>query len=208
MARSGEPWNINIHYDRLLVGCARPGSRVLDVGCGDGFLSARLAAAGCEVTALDADAGVLERARDRWADRDVGWVHGDVLSYPFQLESFDVVVSNATLHHLPDTEQGLLRLRDLLRPGGRLGVVGFARNGIVDWPMSLVGAVGILAANSARGKWQHSAPIVWPPPLTYGQVRRTSGRVLPGRHYRRLWLGRYWLSWTKPRLLPGGRAVS
>lgn len=199
MERSpGGPWNINIHYDRLLRALTPSASRVLDVGCGDGFLSARLAESGCEVVALDADAGVLGRAQQRWAGHDIERVHGDLLTSPLPTGSFDVVVSNATLHHLPDPGRGLNRMRELLRPGGRLGVVGLARNGVLDWPMSLIGSVGVFALVGAHGKWEHSAPVVWPPPLTYGQVRRVSGRVLPGRSFRRLWLGRYFLSWRRP----------
>lgn len=192
------PWNLNIHYDRLLADLVPPDSRVLDVGCGDGFLSSRLAAAGCSVVGLDADAGVLRRARERWPDADVTWVHGDVLTHPFAAGSFDAVVSNATLHHLPDTAAGLRRFADLVRAGGVVGVVGFARNGPLDWPRSLVGAVGIFVAVRVRGKWEHTAPIHWPPALTYGQTRRTAQAVLPGCRFAKLWLGRYVLRWTKP----------
>ena len=88
MAQPSQPWNINIHYDRLLADLVPGGSRVLDVGCGDGFLSARLAAAGCQVVALDADAGVLSRARARWPDSDVEWIHANVLTAPFTPGSF------------------------------------------------------------------------------------------------------------------------
>lgn len=117
---------------------------------------------------------------------DVGWVHGDVLAHPFADESFDVVVSNAMLHHLPDTAASLRRLARLVRPGGTLGVVGFARNGPLDWPMSLFGSVGVFVVTRTRGKWEHTAPLTWPPPLTYGQMRRASASVLPGRSFRRL----------------------
>lgn len=193
-----QPWNINIHYDQLLQALTPSGSRVLDVGCGDGFLSARLADSDCRVVALDADAGVLSRARERWTGYDIEWVHGDLLSYPFEPESFDVVVSNATLHHLPDTGRGLERIRELVRPDGRVGIVGFATNGPLDWPMSLISSVGSFVLRRVRGDWFHSAPMVWPPPLTYGQVRQVSGHVLPGRSFRRLWLGRYLLTWRRP----------
>ena len=198
MAQPSQPWNINIHYDRLLADLVPAGSRVLDVGGGGGFLSARLAAAGCQVVALDADAGVLSRARARWPDSDVEWIHANVLTAPFAPGSFDAVVSNATLHHLPDTADGLRCFADLVRPGGVVGVVGFARNGILDWPMSLVALVGIGVLVRVRRKWEHPAPIHWPPALTYGQTRRVTADVLPGSRFRRLWLGRYLLTWAKP----------
>lgn len=197
--RSAErPWNLNIHHDRLLARLAAPGSRVLDVGCGDGLLSARLADAGCHVVALDADAGVLARARKRWTGRSLTWIHGDLMTYPLAADGFDAVLSNATLHHLSDTAAALARMADLVRPGGVLGVVGFARNGPLDWPRSLAGAVGIVVLTRVRGKWEHTAPIAWPPRETYGQLRRLTARVLPGRSYRRLWLGRYLLTWRRP----------
>ncbi len=173
--------------------------RVLDVGCGDGFLSARLADSGCHVVALDADADVLVRARERWPTHPIEWVHADLFAARLEAESFDLVVSNATLHHLSDTRDALNRLAELVAPGGRLGVVGFATNGPLDWPMSIAGSIGVFVAVPVQGKWEHTAPIVWPPPLTYGQVRRVSGDVLPGRVFRRLWLGRFILTWTKAR---------
>ena len=208
MGRSKGPWNINIHYDRLLADLAPAGSRVLDVGCGDGFLSARLADIGCLVVAVDVDANVLGRAAQRWPGKSIEWLHQDVFSPTLEPASFDVVVSNATLHHLPDTTSALERLADLVRPGGRLGVVGFATNGPLNWPMSLVSSIGIHVVVPARGKWEHSAPVVWPPPLTYGQVRRVSGQILPGRDFRRLWLGRFLMTWVKPQCAePGSRAT-
>lgn len=193
-----EPWNLNIHHDRLLARLVEPGSRVLDAGCGDGFLAARLCRMGCEVVALDVDPGVLQRARRRWQGLPVQWVQADLLEAPLADGSFDAVLSNAALHHLPDQGEALARMATLLRPGGRLGVVGFAANGPLDWPRSLLGMVGIFVLVRARHKWEHTAPTVWPPPLTYGQVRRVSGKVLPGRHFRRLWLGRYLLTWSAP----------
>lgn len=196
MRTPSTPWNLNIHHDRVLV---RPRDRVLDVGCGDGFLSAALADLGCEVVGLDVDAGVLARARDRWPDRDITWLQADVMIHPFEPASFDAVLSNAALHHLPDTEEVLRRMGELVRPRGRLGVVGFARNGPLDWPLSLLGMVAIVVVQRIRGKWEHTAPIAWPPALTYGQTRDVARRALPGSRFRRVLLGRYLLDWTRPR---------
>ena len=48
-----------------------------------------------------------------------------------------------------------------------------------------------------RNYWEHTAPICWPPPLTYREVRALSERVLPGVRYRRHLLNRYSLVWRK-----------
>lgn len=198
MEPGDRPWNLNIHYDRLLDDLVPPGACVLDVGCGDGFLSARLAEKGCEVVGLDADGGVLARARERWSDSGVSWVHADVMTHPLPAGSFDAVVSNATLHHLPDSGAALARMSELVRAGGRVGIVGFARNGPLDWPRSVLGAVGIFVLVRVKHKWEHTAPIVWPPADTYGDIARLSARLLPGRRFRKLWLGRYFITWTRP----------
>ncbi|RIQ37414.1 class I SAM-dependent methyltransferase [Jiangella rhizosphaerae] len=204
-----EPWNANIHYDARLAACVPPGAGpVLDVGCGDGFLAARLAggfapadggaAPARRVVALDADAPVLERARARFPDAAVDWRHGDVLTYPFQLGSFDAVVSNATLHHLPDAAAALRRLGALVRPGGVLAVVGFARFERRDLPWAAAAFVSLGVANRVRRKWEHSAPQHWPPPHTYRELGACARAVLPGVRLSRLLMGRYLLAWPAP----------
>ena len=62
----------------------------------------------------------------------------DVLPHPLGRESFDAVVSNATLHHLPDAGAALHRLSELVRPGGTLAIVGFTRTERRDWPWALI----------------------------------------------------------------------
>src|SRR5512142_414183 len=121
--RHGRLWNANIHYDARLAACVPAAAEaVLDVGCGDGFLAARLAPRVPHVVAIDIDAAVLGRARARFPDAPVTWCHGDILTHPLEAESFDAVLSNATLHHLPDTRAALRRLSRLVRPGGTLGI--------------------------------------------------------------------------------------
>ena len=193
-------WNANIHYHPLLIeAIPRGAERVLEVGCGDGILSAQLAQAGVrQVVALDLDAGVLERARARHPGRSVEWVLGDVFDVPFEDGSFDAVVSVATLHHM-DAEQGLARFAALAKPGGVVAVIGLAANNWWDVPGALVGQGARTLLGLARGHWEHSAPTAWPPPATYRQMKRISSRVLPGVTYKRHLLGRYSLIWTKPQ---------
>lgn len=102
----------------------RVGQRVLDVGCGLGTVSAIAAAlvgpAG-SVVALDRDAAILERARERaWSlDLDnVAFVEGDMTSIPASHGTFDIVVGRRVLMYQRDPLVALRGLLSALRPGG------------------------------------------------------------------------------------------
>jgi 2-polyprenyl-3-methyl-5-hydroxy-6-metoxy-1,4-benzoquinol methylase len=195
---SDQLWNANIQYHSLLVEAIPHGARhVLDVGCGDGILSAQLARAGVpHVVGLDLDRGVLDRARTRHRGVTVEWRQGDLFDVPYDAGSFDAVVAVATLHHL-NAEAGLVRFADLVNRGGVVAVVGLAANSWWDLPYALVGHGARFVLGFVRGHWEHSAPMVWPPPATYREMKRIARRVLPGVRYRRHLLGRYSLIWTK-----------
>lgn len=102
------------------------GGRVLEVGCGPGHLSMRLAAEhGLEVTGLDLDPAMIDRARAN-TDGTAGagpqrptFVVGDVASLPFLDHSFDLVVSTMSMHHWEDPAAALVEFGRVLRPGGR-----------------------------------------------------------------------------------------
>lgn len=191
-----EPWNVNIHYDGKLDKCVPPdAATALDVGCGDGFLAARLSQRIPRVVAVDIDQPVLERAIQRFPSAPVEWRHGDILAMTDELGHFDAVVSNATLHHLPDTRAALACLRRLVRPGGALAVVTFARPGWRHLPWALATLVIRGVAIRLRGKWEHSAPTVWPPRDTVAQLRRHVRAELPGARVSLLPLGRVFIHW-------------
>lgn len=193
-------WNANIHYHPMLLkAIPHEAQHVLDVGCGDGILCAQLARAGVQhVVGLDADAGVLDRARSRYSGLPIEWVHGDIFDVRFaEACAFDAVLSVATLHHM-DAEPGLTRFAQLVRPGGVLGVVGLAANDWWDLPYAAIGQSARAVLSFVHGHWEHSAPMVWPPPLTYQQMKRIVRRVLPCARYKRHLLGRYSLIWKKP----------
>lgn len=121
------PWNHNIHYESVLLGAVPPGaSRGLDIGCGEGHLTRRLARRVAHVVGIDLDPPSIERARRATCQENVDYILGDVRSHPFAPESFDVIVSVATLHHLA-AAPALKRFAELLQPGGVLGIIGLAR---------------------------------------------------------------------------------
>ena len=198
-------WNANTHYHSLVFASLPAGaSRVLDVGCGDGLLTAELVDAGVPyVVGLDADGPVLARARARHQGKRIEWVQGDVLEVALEPESFDAVVSVAALHHM-DAAQSLQHFARLVRPGGTVVVVGIAATGWADLPLAAAALIARGTLRLIHGWWEHSAPMCWPPPVTFREMQRVSACVLPGVHYRRHLLGRYSLVWRKPRSAASG----
>jgi SAM-dependent methyltransferase len=94
--------------------------RALDVGCGDGRLTAELSA--LKLCAVDVSAVALERARQRLgSDADLIEIEPD---QPLPLEDarFDLVLCAETLEHVRDVQLLLSEIRRVLRPGGSLGV--------------------------------------------------------------------------------------
>lgn len=192
----GQRWNHNIHYQRLVLDAIPQGAEhALDVGCGEGMLCRALRNRVRHVVGIDADPGGIELARTH--PSDIEYLLADFQAYTFEPESFDLIASIATLHHL-DERAALQRMAQLLRPGGVLAVIGVARRSLRDLPYDTVGFFAHRAYRLRKGLWQHPSPIVWPPPHTYPEIRRLANRLLPGVRCRRHVLFRYSLIWTKP----------
>jgi len=97
------------------------GLRVLDAGCGDGYLARVLAARGARVTGIDLGPRLIERARRRDPRGEIDYRVAD-LSAPLPVESgsFDAVATFLALNDVDDYRGFIATLADLLKPGGRL----------------------------------------------------------------------------------------
>lgn len=91
------------------------GERILDLGCGDGQLTARLSQMGAIVTGVDADSRMVDGAMSRGLDA----YHAMAESLPFGDASFDAVFSNAALHWVRDQDAMMTEVHRVLKPGGR-----------------------------------------------------------------------------------------
>jgi malonyl-CoA O-methyltransferase len=96
------------------------GLRILDVGCGTGRHSLRLAQAGAEVTGVDFSAGMLDQARRKPGADHVRFVHHDILSLPFDDGEFDRVLCALALEHVRDLRAAFGEMRRVVRPAGRI----------------------------------------------------------------------------------------
>jgi ubiquinone/menaquinone biosynthesis C-methylase UbiE len=95
-------------------------NHVLEIGCGFGAFTRLLAKRARRVTAVDLSSQMIEVARERSSGySNLEFILGDFLQLPFSAESYDCVVTIATLHHLP-VGDALRKMKALLRPGGLL----------------------------------------------------------------------------------------
>src|ERR1700683_3544559 len=92
----------------------KPGEKILDLGCGDGVLTKKLADLGCEVVAIDSSVPQIEAARKLGLNASA--ISGEDLPYK---EEFDAVFSNAVLHWIRRADLMLAGVYRSLKPGGR-----------------------------------------------------------------------------------------
>jgi trans-aconitate methyltransferase len=92
----------------------KPGERILDLGCGDGVLTKKLADLSCEVVAVDSSPPQVEAARKLGLNAQV--IGAEDLQYN---EEFDAVFSNAVLHWIKRADAMLAGVYRSLKPGGR-----------------------------------------------------------------------------------------
>ena len=192
-------WNHNIQYhDVLLRAVPSPCQRALDVGCGTGSFARQLAHKSQQVIAIDADHETLERARSsKTEETRVTFVEGDILTFPLNESSFDFISVIATLHHLP-LGPALARFRDLLKPGGILGVVGLYRPRMFrDFALAAIALPTSWIMHHRNDYAEVEAPLQQPDE-TLRDIRNACDATLPGCTIRRHLLFRYSLLWRKP----------
>jgi SAM-dependent methyltransferase len=143
-------------------------ARLLEVGCGPGHLSIKLAEQGLEVTGVDLDPAMIERAEANAAgagdDRHPSFFVGDAAALPFPDASYDLVVSTFSVHHWADPAAGLGEIGRVLRPGGRALIWDlkpgsahpFARHMAIPDPLELVAGtpLGPVGATPWRWPWR------------------------------------------------------
>lgn len=119
-----EDENFRLRRDSALariVNLARPGSRMLDLGCGSGPVLAELRRRGIDAVGLDASPDMLENARRRLRSLgldEAGLQLGDCRAAPYPAASFDVVACLGVISYVEDYEPVLDEIVRLLKPGG------------------------------------------------------------------------------------------
>jgi SAM-dependent methyltransferase len=135
----------------------QPGERILDLGCGDGTLTEKIAAAGARVVAVDAAPEMVVAARARGLDaREAA---GQGLAFD---REFDAVFSNAALHWMRPAEAVLAGVHRALKPGGRFVAEMGGHNNTAAIRVALHAVVGRRGLDAQRlSPWHFPSAAAW-----------------------------------------------
>jgi len=201
-------WNQNLHYhDFMLSQLPAESAIALDLGCGTGRFTCRLAERCRRVVAIDFSREMIRQALARSENhRNIDYCVADVRDFALPREHFDFVQSLTTLHHLPLRET-LLAIKASLKPGGTLAVLD-----LPEWrtPANyLIACFALPVLLSLRFRHDGSiredrqARLAWAAHaqhdsfLRLREIREICRSVLPGAKIRRHLLWRYSIVWHK-----------
>jgi trans-aconitate 2-methyltransferase len=136
---SSDRWNSSLYdqrhsfvwkYGEGIIKLLKPqaGERILDVGCGTGHLTKKIADAGAMVTGMDSSENMIAAARADYPG--IEFVQADVTDFSVE-EKYNAVFSNATLHWVTKAEQAIICMARALKSGGRF-VVEFGGKGNIQ----------------------------------------------------------------------------
>jgi SAM-dependent methyltransferase len=211
-------WTHNSHYHNFLLRhLPKNLQNALEIGCGAGAFSRRLALRSKSVLALDLSPEMVRIARGRSAQfPNIEFQVADVMSWNFPSKTFDCIASIATLHHVP-LRGALLRMKAAIKPGGFLLVLDlfesernlFKPEGLIDLTLDVLAlpvSAGLRFLQHGRLRPPPAVRAAWAaheqhdsyPKMT--EVRELCREILSGARVRKHLLWRYSIVWQRPSL--------
>lgn len=145
------------HYVELVTRYAPLGSKILDLGCGNGISARLLNQADYDVVGTDISPLFLEEARN-WENPKLRYRVCDVLELPYEDNSFDVICSNELIEHLPDVETALNEMGRVVRKGG---IVVLSGPNLCSPLMPLLDWFRLMCGKPGRPVWGETKHQAW-----------------------------------------------
>lgn len=180
-------WNSPLHserpFDQIFPYSRYVGDRVLEVGCGLGFMTEQWVRSGAKVTAIDLSETAVAITKARLTSRSsmAEVLRADARALPFEDASFDYVYSWGVLHHSPNFAESIAEIARVSRPGAGLGVMVYNRRSLL-WLYEVLYNEGFLHGESRHltrlelgarygdGAREGGNPFTWP--MTVPEVKR------------------------------------
>ena len=123
------------------------GMKVLELGCGTGDMWKNredLIKLCSKLTLSDFSEGMLSTTKNNIGEyNNVDYKVIDIQEIPFENETFDVVIANMMLYHVPDIDKGLAEVRRVLKRGGLFYCATYGEHGIVEYLSKILSAYGV-----------------------------------------------------------------
>ena len=123
------------------------GMRVLELGCGTGDMWTRksdLITKCSELVLTDFSEGMIQTAHSNIGDfPNVTYQVVDIQEIPFEMNSFDIVIANMMLYHVPDLGKGLSEVKRVLKESGKFYCATYGEHGIIQFIADLLKPYGV-----------------------------------------------------------------
>lgn len=123
----------------------RENDRILELGCGNGSMwTGHAIPDGAELILTDFSEGMLDSAKANVSGREnLSFRQVDIQDIPYADDSFDVVIANMMLYHVPDLHKGLSEVKRVLKPGGIFYCATYGEHGITEYVQELLADYGV-----------------------------------------------------------------
>lgn len=193
-------WNHNsAYFTELVTDAARRKGLALDIGCGDGELISLLSQVCSDVVGIDTDVEATTLAKQYHISNCEVLCEDFLTSESPRLRngSFDTITCVACLHLLP-MEKALIKIRDLLRPGGKLLIIGLYNDKTFrDKIITCFGFFPVKLAGLIHHEKEREKMAIQKPNESFKEIGIIARRILPDCSIRRRFFHRYSLYWCK-----------
>lgn len=141
------------------------GMRILELGCGTGDMWKNNISLlnQCSLVLTDISEGMIETARNTLGDlHSITYKVVDIQEIPFESSSFDMVIANMMLFHVPDLKKGLSEVKRVLKKGGSFYCATYGEYGIVQYIAELLKPYGVEEKTNKNFTLQNGKQILTP----------------------------------------------